>query len=390
MVDDEVNLIVRNSTERRILNQNLLASSKVISKVLKRTVEEEELELQAIQRRNRVLGLESNHGLTSFSKLFNPGPRPSSLTLKRKVSMYEGALRLINGDPSLYQILGAMRESSLRFDSFTFQAAIASAEKKKPSLVEKLKFLDLLQTIADISFGDLTLDQLLDQPNRTIDVDQERYRLLGIKPPTHVNIDRVFGVKIYKGHQELGLRQGLVSYGDLISACSSKHKWETALDLVSTMESQTLRLSQRIYNKAIQASAGIGEWQRGIQLLTQMHHGGLRWDTETYNGLTSVGEVMLKKTDFAYVQFKSGGMMFEFDGFIPKPSGYLQVTPDEYVPPMEQLVREDVRYPGQENVSSHSNTVNSGKYKYSPLTYFDMQDPDARSRFADVPTDEAD
>eukprot|EP00469_Lotharella_globosa_P001667 CAMPEP_0167796834 /NCGR_PEP_ID=MMETSP0111_2-20121227/15288_1 /TAXON_ID=91324 /ORGANISM="Lotharella globosa, Strain CCCM811" /LENGTH=327 /DNA_ID=CAMNT_0007690811 /DNA_START=117 /DNA_END=1097 /DNA_ORIENTATION=- len=258
--------------------------------------------------------------------------RPSPRRMARQVRRLFAVLDALGDDPRPLQILGAMRALSMRYEVETFRSAISYARNhnKTRSLIESLEFCDMLRMITEVSFEELTIDQLLDH-NATFNVREARKKL-GLEQEEEDKEVQIPAIELIQGAEKLGLKPGLVSYESLIGACERTHRWYEVLDLFESMPSQSLRRTVGMYNAAVRSTGALGQWYRGLKILAKMDREGYGFEEEdTREAMGVVGEAMLNDTGWDGAMIRVDNTKFEFDRSIPPPESLISVVDEDYV-----------------------------------------------------------
>jgi len=294
---------------------------------------------EAIQRRIKLLGPneEDEVGKHTLQKRLLAERNVPKDIVKYQESRFDLALSKINFNPSPLQIMGLMHGMGLRLDSTTFRHAQAYAQAKNDvGLKRKIEFLSYLCFIADMSFGDLKMEELLNMP-RFNDSDIKAFRReFGLEDDDESESSE-YGVEIQQGYQKLGLRRGVVSYEKLLQACVKTGHWANAISVFQSMKGEGLRLNVNMYHSAVLATSGSGDWYKGLELLAEMDRNGCRWNEETTEIIGQVGERMLNDTGYDSVMMKVDGVKFDFDRALPPPTSYLNVVPDNLTLPHQSV-----------------------------------------------------
>jgi pentatricopeptide repeat domain-containing protein 1 len=86
------------------------------------------------------------------------------------------------------------------------------------------------------------------------------------------------------------LRNSVITYSALISACEKAGQWEAALDLFGKMKAEGCTPNVITYNSLITACGQGAQWQQAADVFNQMQRGGCRPDVVTYTALISAYE----------------------------------------------------------------------------------------------------
>jgi pentatricopeptide repeat protein len=90
--------------------------------------------------------------------------------------------------------------------------------------------------------------------------------------------------------QECGVESDVITYSSIISACEKSSQWERALELLSEMRERGIEPNVITYSAAISACEKGSKWERALELLSEMRQRGLEPNAISFNAAITACE----------------------------------------------------------------------------------------------------